>query len=74
MLDHISKTVCKDFLTYLKWKKSEWIKDPVTFNTAQRMVDLTNLYKNYKSTGLWGAQRNDAKSTITALATALKKE
>ena len=62
IFDELSKTGCKYFLTYVKLHKRERIKDPATFNTAQSMVDLTNLHTNYKSTGLWHMQRNDAKS------------
>ena len=73
IFDELSMMGCEDFLATVKWKNSEWIKDPVTFNTAQIMVDLMNLYKNYKSTVLWDAQRKYANSTIITLATTPKK-
>ena len=73
IFDKLSKIVCETFLADVKRQKSKWIKDPVSFNTVQGMADLTNLYTNYKSTGLCKAQRKDIKSTILALATALKK-
>ena len=38
------------------------------------MVDLGNLYSNYKCTEIWDALRKDAKSTIIAFSSALKKE
>ena len=44
------------------------------FNTAQSMVELTNLYTNYTPTGLWYQKRKYAKSMIIALTTALKKQ
>ena len=49
-------------------------QSPSTFNIAQIMVDLTNIYTNYKSTGIWDVQRKDSKSTIIAWETFLKKE
>ena len=73
IFDELFKTGYKDFIADLKCQKSEWIKYPAMFNTSQIMVDLTNLYTNYKSTGLWEAQRKDTKSTIIALTIALKK-
>ena len=65
--DDISNTGSEEFLVDVKQEKSEWIKDPATLNTVQSIVDLTNMYTNYKSTGLWDAHRKDAKSTIIAL-------
>ena len=44
IFEDFSKTGCKDFLADVKQHKSEWIKYPATFNTAQSMVDLVNLY------------------------------
>ena len=53
--DDLSNTGCEEFLVDVKQEKSEWIKDPATLNTVQSIVDLRNLYTNYKSTGLWDA-------------------
>ena len=74
ILDELFETACKAFLANVKQKNSLWIKDPATFNTEQKMVDLTNLYNNYNSTGIWDAHGKDAKSMIVALATALNNE
>ena len=46
---------------------------PHQIQYSQSMVELMNLYTNYKSTGIWDTQRKDSTSTIIALATALKK-
>ena len=73
IFDKISKTSFKDYLADVNQKKRECIKDPTSLNTSQSMVDITNRYNNYKSTGFWDAQRKDAKLTIINLATALKK-
>ena len=74
IFDKLSKTGCEDFLADVEWQNSEWIKDPVIFNTEYSMVDLKNLYINYKTTGLWDAYRKDPKSIIITLTTALKRE
>ena len=50
IFDELSKTSCEYFLADVRLKNSEWINEPATFNTAQSMLDLTNLYTNYKST------------------------
>ena len=73
IFDKISKTSFKDYLADVNQKKRECIKDPTSLNTSQSMVDITNRYNNYKSTGFWDAQRKYAKLTIINLATALKK-
>ena len=74
IFDNLSRTGCQYFLAYVQRQEIELIKYPTPFNTEQSMVDLINLYTNYKYTGLWYAQRKYAKSKIIALATALKKE
>ena len=53
--DDISNTGCEEFLVYVKQEKSEWVKEPAILNTVQSIVDLSNLYTNYTSTGLWDA-------------------
>ena len=73
IFDDLPKTGCEDFLRDVKRKKSELIKEPAPFSTAQSIVDFMNLYMSYKSTGLWDAQKQDARSTSISLATALKK-
>ena len=72
--DNISNTGSEEFLVDVKQEKSEWIKDPATLNTVQSIVDLRNLYTNYKSTGLWDAYIKYVRSTIIDLATGLNKE
>ena len=74
IFSNLSKTGHEYFLPDVKRQNSKWIKYPAMFNTAKSMVDLTNLYNNYKPTGLLDAHRKGAKSTIIALKTAFKKE
>ena len=52
IFDELSKTGAKDFLADVKQKNIELIKEPDTFNRAHSMVELMNLYTNYRSTGL----------------------
>ena len=73
IFDDLPKTCCGDFLGDVKPKMSELIKEPALFSTAQSIVDFMNLYMSYKYTGLWDAQKQDARSTSISLATALKK-
>ena len=53
MFDQILKSSCEDFLTNVKQAKKYWIKKPKKFDCASTMIDFTNLYTNYTSTGHW---------------------
>ena len=73
MFDQLPKSICEDFLTNVNQAKSNWIKNPKKFNCASAMIDFTNFYTNYTSTGHW--YKSDANAAmIIALVTALKKE
>ena len=73
IFDALKNTKCADFLTDVKTMQSQWIKQPEKFDAQQSISDLTNLYTNYKSTGIWDAQGIDSQAQIIALATALKQ-
>ena len=71
--DQILNSSCEGFLTNVKQAKSNWIKNPNKFDCARSMIDITNMYTNYTSTGHWNkADSNEA--TIITLVTVLKKE
>ena len=73
MFDQLLKSSCEDFLTNVKQAKNDWIKNPRKFDCASAIIDFTNLYTNFTSTGHW--YKLDANAdTIIALETDLKKE
>ena len=73
MFDHILKSSCKDFIKNFKQAKSDWIKNPKKFDCVSAMIDFTNLYTRYISTGHW--YKTDANTDmIIYLVTTLNKE
>ena len=71
MFDQLLKSSYEEFLTNVKHAKSDWIKNPKKFDCASAMIDFTNLYRNYTSTGHW--EKADANvATIIALSRSLK--
>ena len=73
MFDQILKSIFKDLLINVKQSRSDWIKNPKKFDCASAMIDFTNLYTNYTSTGHWDKADANA-TTIISLVTSLKKE
>ena len=74
VFDELSKSSCKYFLNNVKQAKSDLIKDPDTSYCIQSMINLTNLYTNYTSTGHWTKYDEDREAKIIALATAHHNE
>ena len=73
MFNRLLKSSCEDFLTDFKQSKRDCIKNLKKFDCASAMIDFTNFYTNYTSTGHW--YKSDANAAmIIALVTALKKE
>ena len=73
IFDALKKTNCADFFTDVKTLQSQWIKQPEKFDAQQSISDMTNLYINHKSTGIWDAQGIESQAQIIALATALQQ-
>ena len=72
MFDQLLKSSCVEFLTDINHAKSDWIKNPKKFDYASAMIDFTNLYTNYTSTGHWDKADANA-ATIITLVTSFKK-
>ena len=74
MLSQLIKTDCSDFLEDVKRQRRKWVKDSAKCDPGQCCVEMTNLYVNYKATGLWDKSDVSSQQSIITLATALKKE
>ena len=74
MFDELTKSSCKDLLNNVNQAKINWIKEPGKIDCPQIMIDLTNLYTNYTSTGHWTKDDDDSEANIITLATALHRE
>ena len=53
MFDQLLKTSCNDFLANVKQARSDWIKKQKKFDQATAMLEFSNLYTNFSSTGNW---------------------
>ena len=51
MFDQLLKTTRKDFLTNVKQSRSDWIKNPKTFDQATAQMEFTSLYTIFFSAG-----------------------
>ena len=70
MFNQLLKTTCKDFLTNVKQSRSDWIKNPKTFDQATAQMEFTNLYTNFSSAGDWD-RADEEQAKIIALTTEL---
>ena len=70
MFNQLLKTTCKDFLTNAKQSRSDWIKNPKTFDQATAQMEFTNLYTNFSSAGDWD-RADEEQAKIIALTTEL---
>ena len=70
MFNQLLKNTCKDFLKNVKQSRSDWIKNPKTFDQATAQMEFTNLYTNFSSAGDWD-RANEEQAKIIALTTEL---
>ena len=53
VFDHLALAKYKYFCADFKCNKSAWSKELAAIDIDKLIVDTTNLYTNYKSTGEW---------------------
>ena len=74
VFDKLVKTNCPNFLDDVKAERYKWIKRLSTFDMPQCIIDLTDLYTNYKHTGLWDKTVHNNKAQLISLATQFKEK